>query len=250
MGLKFLIIVPHGYCDESWARRHCDRRAMEEAEKLKNLVKSRGHTVDFFKADRFRCQLDYNRMKARYSPIRNKIRKLMEKYSADGHHIIVFEMHSFPDNYKDQGYNFEDGKLGMISIPRYENDMYFLSDYIQKNTGLKIVPLTGTKTNDVQWDSSETVSKNINHYLIEFRENKDAFADSDSDKIRPVLLEGAIKFAKRQPRVVVMIAQVALTIIFLLLLAYLVLHKIPQAELARAQFLDSKARDSKVGMSV
>jgi len=221
---------------------------LEEAEKLRDLVKSKGYSVDFFKADRFRCQLDYNRMKARYSPIRNKIRKLMENYNKGGHHIVVFEIHSFPDNYNDQGYDFEDGKLGMLSIPRYENDMYFLSDYVQKNTGLKIVPQTGTKTNDVQWDSSETVSKNINHYLIEFMENKDEFVDSDSDKIRPVLLEGAIEFAKHQPRVVLVITQTVLTIILLLLLVYLVFHKIPQAELALVK--EDSVVQHPVGMSV
>ena len=93
MSLKFLIIVPHGYCDECWTRRHCDRRALDEAEKLRDLVKSKGYNVDFFKDDRFRCQLDYNRMKVRYSPIRNKIRTLMENYNKGGHHIVVFEMH-------------------------------------------------------------------------------------------------------------------------------------------------------------
>jgi hypothetical protein len=93
--------------------------------------------VDFFKANRLMCQLDYNRIKARYSPIRNKIRKLMKKYNKEGHHIVVFEMYSFTDNYNYKGYNFEDGKLEMLSIPRYENDMYLLSAYVQKKHGIK-----------------------------------------------------------------------------------------------------------------
>ena len=118
----------------------------------------------------------------------------------------------------------------------------------KKNTGLKIVPQIRTKTNDVQWDLSETVSKNINHYLIEFRENKDEFVDSDSDKIRPVLLEGAIEFAKRQTRVVLVITQTVLTIILLLLLVYLVFHKIPQAEFALVK--EDSAVQHPVGMSV
>jgi hypothetical protein len=193
MGLKFLIIVPHGYCDETLNKRHCDRRALGEAKKLQTLIKSKKYSVDFFTADKFRHHIDYNRKQARYSIIRNEIRDLIKKYSSEGHHIVIFEIHSFPDNYTD--YNFSDTKMGFISIPRYAQDMYFISEYINNSTGLKMSPTRGTETNDIQWDSSETVSKNINHYLVEFRENKEEFVVSDAAKISPVLLAGAIKRA-------------------------------------------------------
>jgi hypothetical protein len=189
MTLRFLIIVPHGYCDGKVKVRHCDRRALEEANKLKSLVESKGHVVDFFIADRFRSQLDYNRKPARNSDIRNAIREKLKEYKDD--RTIVFEMHSFPDVYADEGYDFKDARVALISIPKYEGDMYFLTKYVQDKTGFEIVAQKGVNTNDIQWDTSEM--SNIHHYLIEFRENKKDFPEEDSDIIIPHILEGALK---------------------------------------------------------
>jgi hypothetical protein len=189
MTLRFLIIVPHGYCDSKVEVRHCDRRALEEANKLKALIESKGYNVDFFIADRFRAELDYNRKQARNSEIRNAIRSKLKEYKND--RTIIFEMHSFPDNYSDEGYDFKDARVAFLSIPKYEDDMYFLTDYIQEKTGFEIIPQKGIHTNDVQWDTS--VMDNIHHYLIESRENKKDYPEEDSDIIIPYILEGALK---------------------------------------------------------
>lgn len=190
MALRFLIIVPHGYCDGKVEVRHCDRRALEEANKLKALIESKGHKVDFFIADRFRAEIDYNRKPSRDSVIRNAIRKKLTEYKDD--RVVVFEIHSFPDNYADMGYDFKDARVAFLSIPKYEEDMFFLTSYVQEKTGFEIVAQRGTETNDVQWDTSE-ISDNIHHYLIEFRENKEDFPVEDSDIIIPHILEGALK---------------------------------------------------------
>ena len=223
MVLKFLIIVPHGFCDASVPERHCDRRAMEEAMALKSLIESKNYSVDFFKADRYRSELDYNRKQAKPSSIRGQIRDLIKKYSTEKHHIIIFEMHSFPDNYT--AYDFKGANVALLSIPRYEKEMNFVAEYIQKNTGLKIIPVKGTETNDIQWDSDESVSANINHYLIEFNENKKLFSDYDAAKIHPALLEGAIKFTqvKMTPWYIY-----AVVIILLLLFLFLLYSVLPQ----------------------
>jgi hypothetical protein len=189
MTLRFLIIVPHGYCDSKVEVRHCDRRALEEANKLKALIKSKGYNVDFFIADRYRAEIDYNRKPARNSELRNAIRSKLKEYKND--RTIIFEMHSFPDNYSDEGYDFKDARVAFLSIPKYEEDMYFLTDYVQKKTGFEIVPQRGINTNDVQWDTS--VMDNIHHYLIESRENKKDYPEEDSDMIIPYILEGALK---------------------------------------------------------
>jgi hypothetical protein len=189
MTLRFLIIVPHGYCDGKIEVRHCDRRALEEANKLKALVESKGHKVDFFIADRFRAEIDYNRKPSRGSAIRNAIREKLIEYNGD--RVVVFEMHSFPDNYADAGYDFKDARVALLSIPKYEEDMFFLTKYVQEKTGFEIVAQRGTETNDIQWDTSNL--GDIHHYLIEFRENKKDFPVEDSDIIIPYILEGALK---------------------------------------------------------
>ena len=190
MTLRFIIIVPHGYCDEKVEIRHCDRRALEEANKLKALIESKGHVVDFFIADRFRSQLDYNRKPSRDSAIRNAIRKKIREYKDD--RVVIFEMHSFPDVYADEGYDFKDARVALLSIPKYEEDMYFLTKYVQEKTGFEIVAAKGVNTNDIQWDTNET-GDNIHHYLIESRENKTDYPEEDSDIIIPYILEGALK---------------------------------------------------------
>ena len=193
MSLRFLIIVPHGYCDKKKETRHCDRRALEEANKLKSLIESKGHNVDFFIADRFRAEIDYNRKPSRDSAIRNAIHKKIIEYKDD--RIVIFEMHSFPDNYDDEGYDFKNSHVALVSIPKYEEDMYFLTKYIQEKTGFEIIAQQGVNTNDIQWDTSET-GGNIHHYLIESRENKTDYPEEDSDIIIPYILEGALERVK------------------------------------------------------
>ena len=96
MDVKFIIFAPHSYCknDENPVR-HCDRRALKEALELKNIIESRGYKVDFFQADRFRSEIDYNRFPARTYDIRIKFRELVKKYHQQGYHIVVFEIIHF-----------------------------------------------------------------------------------------------------------------------------------------------------------
>ena len=95
--IKFIIFAPHSYCkNEENHIRHCDRRALKEALKLKDVIENNGYSVDFFQADRFRSEIDYNRSPARLYDIRIKFRELVKKYHQQGYQTVVFEMHSFP----------------------------------------------------------------------------------------------------------------------------------------------------------
>ena len=91
MEIKFIIFAPHSYCknDENPVR-HCDRRALKEALELKDIIESRGHTVDFFQADRFRSEIDYNRSPARTYDIRKRFRELVKKYHNQGYYVFLY----------------------------------------------------------------------------------------------------------------------------------------------------------------
>lgn len=188
MEIKFIIFAPHSYCknDEN-PLRHCDRRALKEAHELKNIIESGGHMVDFFQADRFRSEIDYNRSPARTYDIRIKFRELVKKYYQQGYYVIVFEMHSFPGKLYQR---FGDADIGFFSIPRYEKDMYFLADYLRKKINLKISPLQSKDVNDIQWDTSEVAKNNISHYLIEFNEDD---INKKFPNLHQTILEGALE---------------------------------------------------------
>lgn len=228
MGLKFLIIVPHGFRDPTIEVRHNDRRAMEAARKLESVIKSIGHTSDFYVADTHRSTIDYNRSVARNTPLRIQIRNKIKEYAEQGHYIVVFEMHSFPDGYK--FYDFEDSHIAFLSIPRYESDMRVITDYLNKNTKLKIIPIQGTLTNDIQWDTSETVKCNLDHYLIEFHEDETKLPSSEMNPVFPALITGVIEHIQYKKNVnhIMTIAMLVLTVLILILLVqYLREHSQP-----------------------
>jgi len=193
MDIKFIIIVPHGYCGERTIR-HCDRVAKQESEKILNKLKSLGYDPAYFIADRYRSEMDYNRMIARDSPMRNDIRKLVKNYVAEKRKIVIFEVHSFPGKLY-TFYDFDDADFAFLSIPRYSHDAINMVEAIVRNT--KVVPkhVQSTETNDIQYDLAE-VSNKMQHYLIEFNEDK-----MQSNDIYDVIVNTAIKTALRNPSI-------------------------------------------------
>jgi hypothetical protein len=191
MDIKFIIVVPHGYCKDR-LERHCDRVAKQESEKILNKLKSLGYDPAYFIADRYRSEMDYNRMAARDSPMRNDVRQLVKNYTDEKKKVIIFEVHSFPGKLY-TFYDFDDADFAFLSIPRYSNDAVNMVNAIVKNT--KVVPkhVQSTETNDIQFDLA-TVSNKLQHYLIEFNETKVQSAD-----IYDVIVNTAIKTALKNP---------------------------------------------------
>lgn len=190
--IKFIIIVPHGYCGDI-AMRHCDVVAKKQSEKILNKLKSMGYDPAYFIADRYRSEMDYNRMVARNTTLRNDVRNLVKKYAAENCNIVIFEVHSFPGKLY-TFYDFDDADFAFLSIPKYSNDADNMVDAVIKNT--KVVPkhVQSTETNDIQFDL-ENISNKIQHYLIEFNEDKTQSAD-----IYDVIIETSIKIATCYPR--------------------------------------------------
>ena len=188
MNIKFLIIVPHGFRDSRIKLRHNDIRALETAEKLQKKISSMGYSSDFYVADKLRSTIDYNREVSRFTHLRNNIRRKLHGYHSKGDYIIVLEIHSFPDNYT--FYDFKGSSIALLSIPEYFNKANLLSKYVNKNTKLNTIALEGTETHDIQIDTSKEIPDNIEHYLIEFHENKSVLSDKEID----LFLNKSIKF--------------------------------------------------------
>ena len=194
MELKFIIIVPHGFNDPSITVRHNDVRALDVAKKLESIIKELGYVPDFYVADIHRATVDYNRKPSRGMPLRIEIREKIKQHHQEGHYVVVFEMHSFPPGY--DFYDFKDSPVALLSIPRYEKDMKIITDYLNKNTDIKTIPVPSTLTNDIQYDTSENIKKNIDHYLIEFHEDEKELKTSQIDNMLPILVEGVTNYIK------------------------------------------------------
>lgn len=215
MGLKFIIIVPHGFNDPSITLRHNDIRALGIAKKLESIIKELGHVPDFYVADTHRVTVDYNRKPSRDMPLRIAIREKIKQHHREGHYVVVFEMHSFPLGY--DFYDFKDCPVALLSIPRYENDMKIIADYLNKNTDIKIISVPSTLTNDIQYDTSENIQKNIDHYLIEFHEDEKELKTSQIDNMLPILVEGVTNYIKCKQSKSVKIISICLVVLIVLL---------------------------------
>lgn len=174
--LKLLIISPHSYCNKEIERRHCDRRAKEEAEKLNDIATNAGYDVTLILSDTLRKIHDYNRKESFNTPWRNKVRDFLEKNKM--HPIIIYEVHSYPP----KGTEFEDGsQIALLAIDEYYPNTKILHDYIDQHTNVIIHPkINETRINNLMIDTSQY--DNIKqHYLLEFNEDKKILTDKQSD---------------------------------------------------------------------
>jgi len=195
MELRVVVVAPHGYEDKTLPYRHHDRRAMYSTDELIKVLDTRGiNYTRFHPANELRSVMDYNRIHARKTPLRNQIRETIKKFLQQGHYVIVFEMHSFPRGYTD--YDFKKHKIAFLSIPRFAEDMRALSNYINKISDVKVIPLGSSHTNDIQWDTDKTTAdihnNNISHYLIEFYEEEKELTPRQITNIIPIIVDGAI----------------------------------------------------------
>lgn len=188
--IKFIVVVPHGLCNPTLPYRHCDRRAKKASEIIKNMLTKKNLPYEYIFADKYRSEIDLNREPARGYRFRERVREEIIKASNAGYYVVVLEIHSFPEGYVEYS-NFKDMDIGLISIPRYSMDMYELAKYVNSKTGFNLDAQPGINTNDIQWDTSTLPVKNISHYLIEFKEDKEC-----SEDVYDALIEGSMRLIK------------------------------------------------------
>jgi predicted N-formylglutamate amidohydrolase len=189
---KFIIVVPHGLCNPELQYRHCDRRAKEASEKFRNILEKRNLPYEYFLADKYRSEIDLNRSQARDYDFRKNVRNAVLKSNNQGHHTIILETHSFPDNYYEYN-NFDEMDIGLISIPRYEREMFAMAKYVKKKINFDMSPKQGIHTNDIQHDTHNTLgeSSHTSHYLIEFKEDVEC-----DDNVYETIIDASLDYIK------------------------------------------------------
>ena len=179
---KIIIITPHSYC-ENLPFRHGDMRAEEEATKLMDMLKNKKLTFDYYKADRFRSDIDYNRACSRTYKLRRDIDRRIKYYRGVGHEVIILEIHSFPLGY--DVYDIRDRPIAFLSTPYYARNTKRVVSHLNNKLDFPILHFVGVQTHDIQLS---TEKYGIQHYLIEFHEKKDKLTPEQSDKFHKALI--------------------------------------------------------------
>lgn len=172
---KILIIAPHSMCDDTNKQRHCDRRALKEANKLYIISVNAGYNTCLIVSDKLRAEFDYNRKESFTQDWRKEIRSYIENNKDQT--IIIFEIHSFPP----VGTEFDKGsQIAVLAIDEYYDGAKFLLDYIKNNTDIIIHPtINDTRVNNLMVDT--TAYPNIKqHYLLEFNEDASILSSDKS----------------------------------------------------------------------
>lgn len=180
---KIIIITPHSYCVDL-PYRHGDMRATEEALKLMMLLENKGLSFDYFKADRFRHHIDYNRACSRTYKLRRDIDKRIKYYKGIGHDVIVLEIHSFPLGY--DAYDIKDKPIAFLATPHYTEDTKKVVSELNKKLNFPVLEFVGVKTHDIQ---HSTAKYDLKHYLIEFHEKKDKLTEEQSVHFHAALVD-------------------------------------------------------------
>lgn len=210
--MKIIIIVPHGYCiPDKIEKRHCDRRALEEAKKLQLIALKKGYDVKLFYSKELREDVDYNRIESFSYPLRMQIRQYLEE--TKGENVVIFEMHSFPKETE----SFGKSQVTFLSIPnpRYRRMAKDLSDRL-KNTGLIIYNLRGSQKNNLQLETSQ--SFNVKHFLIEMNEDKEKLTIQESDKFLNSLIDEAAFLYRDSPNLFLGIIVILIIVLVLWIL--------------------------------
>lgn len=184
---KIIIITPHSYC-VNLPYRHCDARATEEATKIIKILENKGINFDYYKADRFRYYIDYNRKCSRTYKLRRDIEKKIKYYKGVGHNVIILEIHSFPLGY--DAYDIRDRPIAFLTTPHYAQKTNEIVKKINEQLDFPVLQFTGTKTNDIQLT---TEKYGITHYLIEFNESKEKLTTEQSDNFHKIFTSILLK---------------------------------------------------------
>lgn len=187
MKLKYIIIVPHGYCISNKIR-DCDIVAKNRSLVLLSNLKSRNIEVEYFISDRLRSEIDYNRKESESSDLIKRFTDTIKSNIKNGYKIVILEVHSFPKNVN-MFDNLQNPEIGFISIPKYYDDMLKLADYMNTKVPESTGYTRGTMDNYLQY-ITQNMSDDIKHYLIEFSENNDA---KNIEQICDLIVEGSLQ---------------------------------------------------------
>lgn len=215
-----LIIAPHSLCkkfnnvfDKDFYRS-CDIVSEKGARLLNKLSLELGYETKLFLSDMKRIDEnnkiinDYNRKDTRGSEWRIKIKNFINEKFIENKDIIIYEMHSFPNN----STKFKNNDIGLVSINNYKKETCELFKYLKNRKCYKFINDLDTFKNIEEFNNVNTkkpinindiiiteicdimqetdeISKNQlskygitnikNHYLIEFNEeiNNNIFLD-------------------------------------------------------------------------
>ena len=202
MSPKILILVPHSQCDASEEIRKtykdgrvCDTRAEEEARKLFHIAE-KTHDVEMFTTTVLRKDCDGNReifsdgvcmgikdhdmsgttqVLSECCVDRKKITDYLDKNKSE--EIIIFEMHSFPNDTKE----FSGSQMALLAIDEYYPTTKPLLDHLRNDIRAHS-NINRTRVNNLMITSSKY--PNIkHHFLLEFNEDKETLPDSKLNDI-------------------------------------------------------------------
>ena len=187
---KILIVAPHSYCLDEQKQRHCDRRALKEANKLDAVARGAGYDVELIVSDMLRKTHDYNRKESYDTPWRQKIRDYIEGHADKP--IIIYEVHSFPP----VGTEFADGsQMAFLAIDEYYDQTKYLMEYIRHTTNIIVHShINGTRQSNLMVDTSKYGNIKA-HYLLEFNEDDGILTDGQSDLVLSKIFMASTYFA-------------------------------------------------------
>lgn len=204
MSPKILILAPHSGCDadektRNWykSNRVCDTRAEQEADKMRRIAEDRDMDVTVIKTKTLRKSCDGNRelfsegrtcmgikdhnmdstqeVLSECCEKRKEITDYLDENKSE--EIIIFEMHSFPNDTKE----FSGSQMALLAIDEYYPTTKPLLDHLRNDIRIHS-NINGTRVNNLMITSSKY--PNIkHHFLLEFNEDKEILPDSKLNDI-------------------------------------------------------------------
>ena len=143
-----IITVPHGKCpdDEEVSGRFCDERADEAASALSALLP----TASVYRAPTYRSEGDLNRPETRNTEWRRAIQAEVQRHVANGYHVILFDMHSFPNTSSSFGVTHEHSVPQLVLLDEPSLPHAALAGQIASTTSVQQVAVhIGSEINDI-----------------------------------------------------------------------------------------------------
>ncbi len=186
-----IITASHSLCRNK-RDNLCDRKTFEIAKKLEDKIQSTTNVVPtVYLSNVFRDIIDLNRIESRKTTWRNQIKEDITKALINDNvkHIIVFDIHSFPN-----GFGFGTSLVILNNLLSKKEGSRLYNNLIDDNVpGIKM--LIGSDKNDIQLElehMDQHYSKNIDTFLLEFSDN---LTESQLQKILNVI----VKLIKKTP---------------------------------------------------
>jgi hypothetical protein len=183
-----IITVPHGKCPSQSPVRLCDERADEAANALAALLPA----ASLYRAATYRFQGDLNRPETRNSEWRRTIQAQVEHEVAAGKRVVLFDMHSFPDDSDSFGVVTRDHvvpQLVLLDEPSLPHAA--LARRIAQSTSVRLLSvLTASQINDITVQARAV--GHVDAMLWEFNESSARLSHEQIVEVVRVLADYAV----------------------------------------------------------